>query len=142
MTIPPARTKSGRQFRVPLAEPVLDLIAKLPRTDGPYVFATPSGRPLGRMAMLYILRCLRSGATVHGCRSAFADWAAENTNAAYEAREGALCHSVGSDVERAYRRGDLLEQRRELAAAWARFLTAEPAADNVLPLRRTGGGLQ
>ncbi len=34
----------------------------------------------------------------------------------------ALSHTIGNQVEAAYRRGDLLEKRRELMQAWADWL--------------------
>ena len=34
----------------------------------------------------------------------------------------ALAHDVGSAVEKAYRRSDLLQKRRALMQAWADFL--------------------
>ncbi|MDE2906934.1 MAG: integrase, partial [Acidobacteriota bacterium] len=36
--------------------------------------------------------------------------------------ETALAHAVGSGVERAYRRGDLLAKRRLLMDAWAEYV--------------------
>ena len=59
--------------------------------------------------------------TVHGYRSAFRDWVGEETTFQRETAEAALAHLVGDAVERAYRRGDALEKRRELMAAWSRF---------------------
>lgn len=45
-----------------------------------------------------------------------------------------LAHTVGSETERAYRRGDALERRRDLMAAWASY--CEPASPaNVVRLR-------
>jgi hypothetical protein len=38
--------------------------------------------------------------------------------------EIALAHTVGSTVERAYRRGDMIEKRRQMMANWAQFLGA------------------
>ena len=61
-------------------------------------------------------------ATVHGFRSSFRDWAAEETSFPREVAEAALAHVVGDATERAYRRGDALEQRRRLMTAWAEFL--------------------
>jgi len=37
-------------------------------------------------------------------------------------REMAPAHEVGNDVERAYRRGDMLEKRRQMMEDWAGFL--------------------
>src|SRR5699024_5837246 len=73
--------------------------------------------------------------TVHGFRSTIRDWAAENTNFENIVVKMALAHTVGGAVERAYRRGDLLQRRRELMQAWADYATAT-AADNVIHLRR------
>jgi integrase len=60
--------------------------------------------------------------TVHGFRSSFRDWAAENTTFPAEVAEMALAHTVQNQVEAAYRRGDLLDKRRELMQAWADYL--------------------
>ena len=53
--------------------------------------------------------------------AAFRDWAAEETSFPREVAEAALAHVVGDSTERAYRRGDALEQRRRLMEAWAAF---------------------
>jgi integrase len=63
----------------------------------------------------------RTDLTVHGFRSSFADWVSEQTGFPSEVREMVLAHQVGDKVEAAYRRGDLLAKRRQLAEAWARF---------------------
>ena len=60
-----------------------------------------------------------------GLRSTFRDWAAERTSYPGEMAELALAHRVGSEVERAYRRGDMFERRREMMADWTGFLGAE-----------------
>ena len=57
--------------------------------------------------------------TVHGFRSTFRDWAAEQTNFPREVVESALAHTVKDAVEAAYKRADHFDQRRELMAAWA-----------------------
>ena len=64
--------------------------------------------------------------TVHGLRTTFRDWCAEATSYPRELAEAALAHTLRDKVEAAYQRGDLIERRRELMAAWARFC-AEPA---------------
>ena len=48
----------------------------------------------------------------------------------------ALAHSVGSDVERSYRRTDLFTKRAKLMADWATFATAPAAAGAVVSMRR------
>jgi integrase len=76
-----------------------------------------------------------TGFVPHGFRSSFRDWAGERTHFPRELAEAALAHVVGDETERAYRRGDALEKRRELMEAWAAF--CEPKAGNVIPLTRS-----
>jgi hypothetical protein len=51
-----------------------------------------------------------------------------------------LAHSIGSQVEKAYRRGDLFDKRRKLMEAWGRFCAAPaaPPSGEVVVLRRRG----
>jgi integrase len=65
--------------------------------------------------------------TVHGFRSTFRDWAGDRTNYAKEVAEAALSHSVGTVVERSYRRKRALEKRRALMEDWARFIDGDTA---------------
>ena len=86
-------------------------------------------RPLSNMSMLMMLRRLgRKDLTVHGFRSTFSDWAAEQTNFPRELAEAALAHTVADRTEAVYRRGDLFEKRRSLMAAWAAYCQMEPSA--------------
>jgi len=64
--------------------------------------------------------------TAHGFRSTFKDWASERTNFPNEISEMALAHTIPNKTEAAYRRGDLLDKRRELMVAWSRFATPDP----------------
>ena len=59
-------------------------------------------------------------ATVHGFRSSFRDFCGER-GVAREVAEGCLAHKVGSSVEQAYARSDLLERRREVMQAYGAF---------------------
>jgi hypothetical protein len=64
-----------------------------------------------------VLRRQKLEIIVHGLSSSFRDWAAEEASFPREIAEAALAHVVGDATERAYRRGDALEKRRELMAA-------------------------
>ena len=65
----------------------------------------------------------RSNITVHGFRSTFRDWAAEEAHTfSNETIELALAHTIKNKAEAAYRRGDQLERRRELMAAWDDYI--------------------
>jgi integrase len=101
--------------------------------------AARSGAPLSNMALLMLLRRMERGdLTVHGFRSTFRDWAAE-TGQPNDLAEAALAHTLGK-VQAAYQRGDLLERRRKLMAAWAAFCArVVPAGGNVVAMRGAAG---
>ena len=83
------------------------------------------GEPLSNMAIFSVLdRMKRGDITVHGFRSSFRDWAAEKTAFPAEVVEMALAHAIKDKTEAAYRRGALLEKRRELMLAWANYVTS------------------
>ena len=58
---------------------------------------------------------------MHGFRSTFRDWCAEQTDYANEVAEMALAHTLSNKVEAAYRRGDLIDKRRRMMEDWAAF---------------------
>jgi integrase len=138
--IPGPRMKAGKEHRVPLADASAALLRALPGPHTGLVFpGFKAGRPLAKMALLRVLHAAgHDDITVHGFRSAFRDWAAERTNFPDQVVEQALAHTVGTAVERAYRRGDLFDRRVRLMSEWASFCAgkAEPAAE-VIELRRT-----
>lgn len=123
--IPADRMKAGKEHRVPLSQQALALLESLPRV-GPFVFpGIKPGKPLSNMAMEMVLRRMEvTDCTVHGFRSSFRDWCREKTAFPRDIAEMALAHAVGSDVERAYRRGDALEKRRELMAQSGAYATS------------------
>ena len=119
--IPGRSHEGGGEHRVPLSDRALAFLGDVPR-DGEYVFpGARAGRPLSNMALWEIMRAMRPGATVHGVRSTFRDWSAEQTSYPHELCEIALAHTVGSKVEAAYRRGDMMEKRRRLMADWSAY---------------------
>lgn len=134
--IPGERMKTGEPHRVPLSDAalaVLDQARPLSGSEG-LVFPSPMkpGQPMSDMTLTKVLRStgLAERATIHGFRSAFRDWAAECTSAPHAVMELSLAHSVGSSVEQAYARSDLIEKRRALMQAWADFV-AGPCAHMV-----------
>jgi len=117
--------KGGEDHRVPLTDEMQAIIEPLKALESEYVFeGQRRHKPLSNMAMLMLLRRMQvEGVTVHGFRSTFRDWAAEVANVPREVAEMSLAHQVGSDVERAYARSDLLEKRRVLMSDWSKFIT-------------------
>ena len=145
--VPAERMKAGREHRVPLTAEAVALLRALPRMQGSdYVFPAARGGQLSDMALSACMRRInearaggyrdaRSGrpAVPHGLRSTFRDWATERTAYERDLAETALAHNVGSAVERAYRRSDMIEKRRAMMAAWTAFLTGEAGA-TVVPM--------
>ena len=145
--IPAERMKTGKEHRVPLTEAALTVLTRVEGWKGnDFVFPKQMGgrnrlwqfRDDGHISACLMPKLLKNklgkhSFTVHGLRSTFRDWAAECTNFPREIAEMCLAHTVGSEIERAYRRSDLLERRRQLLEAWARYLD-EPVA-GVVPLR-------
>jgi integrase len=115
--IPAARMKARKEHRVPLTPAMLAL---LPTRGAPdqSIFGVKSDKTLGDVLRRY-------GAaefTIHGFRSTFRDWAAEQTSFPRELAEVALAHSIGDATERAYQRGDLLLRRRTLMQDWCNYV--------------------
>ncbi len=125
-TCPAIRMKTGVDHRVPLTDEMLAIIEPLRAMQSEYVFkGQKRHKPLSNMSMLMLLRRMQvEGVTVHGFRSTFRDWASEVANVPREVAEMSLAHTVGSNVERAYARSDLLDKRRLLMVRWSDFVTA------------------
>jgi integrase len=136
-TVPAERMKGGKEHRIPLSAPALEIIEKM-KMEHPGNFLFPGakrGKPLSNMGMTMTLRRMERGdLTVHGFRSTFRDWSAERTNFPREVAEMALAHTVTDKVEAAYRRGDLFEKRRHLMASWASFATAPKTGAKVVSI--------
>lgn len=153
--IPASRMKAGRAHRVPLTPAAVAILKSLPRTESPFVFSAQRGGMLSDMTLSAVMRRMQEAevkadrpgyldpvnkrpAVPHGLRSTFRQWAAER-GFPRDMAELALAHHVGTEVERAYQRSDMLERRREMMAAWAAFLRGEAGAgDNVVKLGATG----
>lgn len=140
--IPASRMKGGREHRVALTPEAVAILQGLPRMeDSPFVFFAPRGGMLSDMSISAVMRRMqesevkagRAGyldprnkrpAVPHGLRSTFRQWAAEQ-GYPRDMAEVALAHFIGSDVERAYQRSDMLERRRAMMSAWAGFLRGD-----------------
>jgi integrase len=136
-TIPPERMKSGREHRVPLNAPAIEVIRKIAKVrENEYLFPGQRRATLSNMSLLMLLRrMVRANITAHGFRSTFRDWVEEQTNTPRAVAEMSLAHSIGSAVEAAYRRGDLFEKRRVLMEQWGSFCTRELEAGNIKNFR-------
>lgn len=139
--VPAERMKAKRAHRVPLSPQAVSLLQALPRIESDedhIVFFSSKGGALSDMTLTKVLRSMEVDATVHGFRSTFRDWISERTSYPGDMAEMALAHTIGSKVEAAYRRGDMLAKRRQMMSDWARFCDyTESKSGDVLPLLRT-----
>ena len=124
-TVPADRMKAGKVHLVPLDEGTTEVLERVRPLGVPASNLIFPGqnvkRPLSDMTLLKILRDMEVPATVHGFRSTFRDWVAEETDYPGEIAEAALAHAIPNKVEAAYRRTDFLEKRRALMRDWDRY---------------------
>lgn len=123
-TIPGKRAKNGKPLEIPLSRQAVALIRSVPRLHPALLFPGRTGRPVSDMAVLKEMRLLHDQFTVHGWRSAFRDWGGHH-RLDRDLLEISLGHVVGSKVERAYARSNLLELRRPIMQKWADHLCTD-----------------
>jgi len=125
-TLPETRSKTNNEHRVPLSDEALDVIKRamtINNNQGDYIFQNNNGKPIYNKAILVAVKDAANDPdmTLHGFRSSFRDWGSEATSAQAEILEMVLGHVIKSKVEKAYRRGDLFDKRRDLMNQWAKF---------------------
>lgn len=126
--VPAARMKAGKEHRVPLVPRAMEVLKAVePFKVGLYVFpGTRRDRPLSNMAMAAVLRRMkRTDITVHGFRSTFRDFVADETSHDFHTAEAALAHKLQDKVAAAYARTDLLEKRLPMMLDWMKFLSTK-----------------
>jgi len=119
--IPPERTKTGREHRVPLTAEALAVV----EGKSGLLFPTATGKAMSDMAMSKFMRENGYEARPHGLRATFRTWAEECTTADHETKEACLGHAVDSGVVGAYQRSDRLEKRKALLGEWEAFLVGQ-----------------
>jgi integrase len=139
-TVPPDKIKGEKEHRVPLSAPTIALLKRIKKEYEADDFVFPGGKvgkPLSSGGMMSVLKRMgRDDLTVHGFRSTFRDWAAEQTSYPNEVCEMALAHVVGDKTEAAYRRGDLLKKRERLMVDWAAYCGKVLHGAKVIPINR------
>jgi integrase len=141
-TVPAARMKSHREHRVPLPDRAIAILRGLyTEKDNAFVFiGSRTGTGMSNMALAAVLKRMGHGdTTVHGFRSSFRTWAAEQTNYPREVAEQALAHIIPDAVERTYKRTTLFDKRQQLMSAWSKYCATPPSpkrerGSNVVPM--------
>lgn len=127
--IPEDRMKAARAHTVPLSNQAINILKQIKAMgfeSNDLIFkGTKKDKPLSDMTLTKIVRDAGLSFTVHGFRSSFKDWAAEETDYANEVSEMALAHKIANATEAAYRRGTLLDKRRTLMNDWADYVCGQ-----------------
>ena len=132
-TRPAERMKGRREHRAPITSAMHELISDTNDQTG-LVFKSGKLTKLSDMTLSALMKRMHGSdengfvdersalpAVPHGLRSTFRDWVAE-TGQSREAAELQLAHKFGSEVEHAYYRTDLLDERAKLLERWHKFL--------------------
>ena len=122
-TVPASRMKVPKPHRVPLSTQALAVLDEARRLGDGGELVFPSARvarPVAGQVLTALLRDLDIPGTLHGMRSAFRSWCADE-GVDREVAEAALAHTV-QGVEGAYQRSDLYDRRRELMQRWADYI--------------------
>jgi integrase len=125
--VPPEKAKADKLHIVPLVPAAVEILRQVaglvPCKPDALVFPGLKRKPMSDATMAKAMRKAGGGEyTVHGFRSSFRDWAADNGFADSWA-EAALAHLNPNKTEAAYRRTTFFEQRRDrLMPAWAGFV--------------------
>jgi integrase len=142
-TIPLGRQgmkRLGREHRVPLTDRMVEIVEGLRQAqpEGPFVLGglDPVSDACARELLAKLLTSLGlTHAVPHGFRSAFKDWCHETRDYPSEVVEQALGHRIKSDVERAYRRGDLFDRRKILMVDWESHCNGGQTSGEIIKLR-------
>ena len=132
--IPVQRMKAGQQHTVPLSAEAVRVLEQAKVLDDGSGLVFPSrhrrGKELSDNALSKTFRDngLSARASVHGMRSSFRDWCAEN-GVPREVAEAALAHTVPG-VEGAYLRTKQVEQRRPVMQKWGAFVSGSATVSN------------
>jgi Integrase len=139
-TVPAVRMKMGKAHEVPLSDRAVEILIQqkeyADRTRSKFIFpGVDPQRPIHDNTMYTFLKRYmgRDDITVHGFRSTFRQWVADK-ELPPDAAEMALAHTLGK-VLGAYQRSKLLDRRRHLMDAWARFISGEDTTVIAFPVR-------
>ena len=136
-SIPPHRSKTGTPHVVPLTSSAAAIIeTQRAMRCSSVIFAGRFGGPLASSTIApALVRLGITSTSLHGFRSSFRDWAAEN-GVDDNVAEFSLNHKVGNSVTQAYFRSTLFDKRKVVMAAYAAFLEGREAASNVIQMKR------
>ena len=137
--LPGERMKMTEDHDQPLSEPALEVLDQARAYDNGsgFIFVSRTSRGgsmLSNVAAMNLVKRLGYGdrATAHGFRATFRTWATERTDASQRVKKLCTAHKVGDDIEEAYDRAQVPDERRELMEQWGRYVMGRPFLPSVL----------
>lgn len=129
-TIPAERMKAAKGHSVPLSAEAMKILEQAKESGNGSQYVFPSSNRAAKHVNIISLDRIREKIGIkgrldnHGIRAVFKTWAHEKTQYRPDIVEQCLAHEVGSMVERAYNRAQLIDQRREIMEEYSQFLAA------------------
>ncbi|MEH2492963.1 tyrosine-type recombinase/integrase [Bradyrhizobium sp. AZCC 2230] len=125
---------------VPLSDQAIEIIQSMRRTDK-YVFPSDhvdEHQPFRANALVGAIERTAVKSTMHGCRTSFRNWGADNKehNFRREVLEFCLSHRIGDEAELSYWDSEMIQRRREVLQAWADFIKPHKNASGEQPAER------
>jgi integrase len=131
-TVPADRVKGIRNqvsdFRVPLSVEALKVADQQSQIHDRLLFTGPRGKPVTSRGLEKHLDGLEELGRPHGFRTSFRTWVQDTGACSFEVAEKVIGHTIDSKVARSYARSDLLDRRKAVMEAWARFVTGQTTA--------------
>ena len=131
-TIPVDRMKTGKIHKVPLTEPIKDVLNRLHTFTGDtdYVFFSPRGREyqhVHRDSLNAHLKKMgyKGMTTAHGFRHLALTAGQEVLKVDHEIIQRQMAHSVGDKIRGHYDKFQMMKERREFMVAWSDALVEQ-----------------
>lgn len=132
---PVSKAQLAAEARTDLSEAEKTALIEKIKFENDLIFeGSKQGAPLSDMTLSKVFKSWGFDATIHGLRSTFRDWIANETQFDGDLAEMALAHTIKNAAERAYRRGNMLEKRRTMMNAWADYCEGKATGENVIKL--------
>ncbi|MDB5657464.1 MAG: Integrase [Cypionkella sp.] len=132
--IPGDKMKEEMPFRIPLAWQAKQVLQHMKPSADPAAFIFPSAAAwkkgvVSENTWNLAFKARKRDTTAHGIRSSFSDWCVETGICDDKMAVFCLDHQTRTKSDRAYLRGDRLEERRVIMDKWAEFVTGMTVDD-------------
>ena len=138
--LPPERMKRDAAHRLPKTNEINEILKEQwdsGESGEHLVFqGQRENRPISDTTLMNLLKELDIDTTIHGLRSAFRTWGAEQTNFSKDVLEQALHHETKTPVEASYNHSDLFIKRQKLMTLWESYLTSPKGKSKITQIKK------